>query len=118
VPAIVCGATHYRGKGFTDDPGSLGEYLDLLTRRLQEPLGRHLPENQIELAWRYAYRFFFEYPFAFPWHLLSFWEDMAAQPLETLAASELAPEYRRTLRALAGEPVDWRLEAVAQEATA
>ena len=118
VPAIVCGATHYRGKGFTDDPGSLGEYLDVLTRRLQQPLGRQLPEDQIELAWRYAYRFFFEYPFAFPWHLLSFWEDMAAQPLEQLAASELAPEYRRTLRALAGETVDWRLEAVVQEATA
>jgi len=118
VPAIVCGATHYRGKGFTDDPGSLGEYLDVLTRRLQQPLGRHLPEAQIELAWRYAYRFFFEYPFAFPWHLLSFWEDMAAQPLEQLAASELAPEYQRTLRSLAGEPVDWRLEALAPEATA
>jgi hypothetical protein len=117
VPAIVCGATHYRGKGFTDDPGSLGEYLDVLTRRLQQPLGRHLPEAQIELAWRYAYRFFFEYPFAFPWHLLSFWEDMAAQPLEQLAASELAPEYRRTLRALAGEPVDWRVETLAQAAT-
>jgi len=118
VPAIVCGATHYRGKGFTDDPGSLGEYLDVLTRRLQEPLGRHLPEDQIELARRYAYRFFFEYPFAYPWHLLSFWEDMVARPVEKLAASELTPEYRRTLRALAGEQVDWRLEAVAQGATA
>ncbi len=108
VPAIVCGATHYRGKGFTDDPASLGEYLDTLTRRLQEPLGRRLPQDQIELAWRYAYRFFFEYPFAFPWHLLSFWDDMAAQPLEKLVASELPADLQRTLRAMAGEAIAWR----------
>jgi len=115
VPAIVCGDTHYRGKGFTDDPTTLGEYLDTLTRRLQEPPGRQLPERQVELAWRYAYRFFFEYPFAFPWHLLHFWRDLEEWPLEDLAASELPAEYARTLRALAGEPVDWRRAPMAQE---
>lgn len=115
VPAVVSGATHYRGKGFTDDPASLGEYLDTLTRRLQEPAGRRLPDDQVELAWRYAYRFFFEYPFVFPWHLLTFWEDMAERPLEKLLASEPSPELDRTLRALAGESVDWSREQMALE---
>lgn len=116
VPAVVCGDTHYRGKGFTDDPASLGEYLDTLTRRLQEPPGRQLPEAQVELAWRYAHRFFFEYPFAFPWHLLHFWQDLEERPLEEVVASEPTAYYARALRALAGEQVDWRWAAIRTEA--
>jgi hypothetical protein len=118
VPAIVSGAAHYRGRGFTDDPASLGEYFDRLTRRLQEPPGRQLPQDQVELAWRYAYRFFFEYPFAFPWHLLHFWEDLAAHPLEAVVESAPGPDLQRTLRALVGEPVDWRREPLPEAAWA
>jgi hypothetical protein len=118
VPAIVSGAAHYRGRGFTDDPASLGEYFDRLTRRLQEPPGRQLPQDQVELAWRYAYRFFFEYPFAFPWHLLHFWEDLAAHPLEAVVESAPGPDLQRTLQALVGEPVDWRREPLPEAAWA
>ncbi len=111
IPVIVAGATHYRGRGFTDEPASMDEYLHALEARMAEPLGRRLAPEVSELAWRYAYRFFFEYPSAFPWHLVRFWEDVAERPFEAVLTAEAWPTYSRTLRALAGEPVDWQLKA-------
>jgi hypothetical protein len=107
LPVVVCGDTHYRGKGFTYDPASMPEYLAKVGSLLQDPLGRSLPPEQVELAWRYAHLFFFEFPFPFPWHLLSFWEDLAARPLEQVVGEGAQGAYARTLRALAGEPIDW-----------
>jgi hypothetical protein len=107
LPVVVCGDTHYRGKGFTYDPASMPEYLAQVGSLLQDPLGRSLPAEQVELAWRYAYRFFFEYPFPFPWHLLSFWEDLAVRPLEQVVDESARGQYASTLRALAGEPIQW-----------
>jgi hypothetical protein len=107
LPVVVCGDTHYRGKGFSYDPASKPEYLAQVGSLLQDPLGRSLPAEQVELAWRYAYRFFFEYPFPFPWHLLSFWEDLAVRPLEQVVGEGAQGADPRTLRALAGEPIDW-----------
>lgn len=107
IPVITAGATHYRNRGFTDDPASMPAYLEALERRLAEPLGRRLPPEAVDLAWRYAYRFFFDYPFRFPWHLVRFWEDIAARPFEAVLSPEAWPAYEPTIRALAGEPVDW-----------
>jgi hypothetical protein len=107
IPVLTAGATHYRGRGFTEDPASMPAYLDALQRRLAEPLGRRLPPEAVDLAWRYAYRFFFEYPFRFPWHLVRFWDDIAARPFDAVLSPEAWPEYAPTIRALAGEPVDW-----------
>jgi hypothetical protein len=107
IPVITAGATHYRGRGFTDDPVSMPAYLEALERRLAEPLGRRLPAEAVELAWRYAYRFFFEYPFKFPWHLVRFWDDIAARPFDAVLSPEAWPSYAPTIRALAGEPIDW-----------
>ncbi len=107
VPVITAGQTHYRSKGFTDDPLALDEYLNLIERRLAEPLGRRLEENQVNLAWRYAYRFFFEFPFLFPWHLLQFWDDIAVHPLEEVIQSTSVEPYLETLNVFAGEPIDW-----------
>jgi hypothetical protein len=107
IPVITAGVTHYRGRGFTDDPGSMPDYLEALEQRLAEPLGRRLPPGTVDLAWRYAYRFFFEYPFRFPWHLVRFWEDIVARPFEAVLSPDAWPTYAPTLRALAGEPVDW-----------
>ena len=111
IPVIVAGATHYRGRGFTDEPASMEEYLHALEARIAEPLGRRLAPEVSDLAWRYAYRFFFEYPFVFPWHLVRFWEDIAGLPFEAVLTTEAWPAYSRTLRALAGEPVDWQVKA-------
>lgn len=107
VPVITAGQTHYRSKGFTDDPLSLEEYLHLIESRLAEPLGRRLEENQVNLAWRYAHRFFFEYPFRFPWHLLQFWDDIASHPLEEVIQLTRIEPYLETLNVFTGEPIDW-----------
>jgi hypothetical protein len=89
----------------------MDEYLHALEGRIAEPLGRRLTPEVSDLAWRYAYRFFFEYPFEFPWHLVRFWDDVAERPFGSVLTAEAWPSYARTLRALAGEPVDWHLKA-------
>lgn len=107
VPVVVVGRCHYRAKGFTYDPETLDEYWRVLTALLARPQGERLAADQVDTALRYAYRFFFEYPFPFPWHLLQFWDDMAARPLELVLTAEGRDRYERTLRALTGEPVIW-----------
>jgi hypothetical protein len=108
VPVIVAGRTHYRGRGFTHDPETWEAFsanLDSLIRRRR---AESLPADQVELAWRYAHRFFFDYPFPFPWHLVRFWEDIAARPMQAmLAPGGLAP-YRQAVDALLGKPLDWQ----------
>jgi len=104
IPVIVAGDTHYRGKGFTTDPRSVEDYLATVNRAMNAGEER-LNEDQRELAARYAYRFFFEYPFSFPWHLIGFWDDVEARPVEQVMAAP--DEYLDTLRALVGEPIDW-----------
>ncbi len=111
VPVVVSGATHYRGKGFTYDPESWDEYFEALGRLLSDPLGRRVPDEQIELAMRYAYRFFFEYPFPFPWHLIGFWKDMQARPLEQVVAALGHSPYDETLQAMLGHPIVWSEKA-------
>ncbi|HSB90322.1 MAG TPA: hypothetical protein VLD63_09905 [Anaerolineales bacterium] len=111
VPVVTAGQTHYRGKGFTDDPESYEAYFHDLEARLAEPVGRRLSPAQVDLAWRYAHRFFFEFPFAFPWHLLHFWKDMDERPLETLVRSDGPDAYREVLDVMAGAPIDWEAHA-------
>lgn len=53
-PVVVAGDVHYRGKGFTVDL----ETPEDLTRALREP-GEALAPDQVELARRYAYAYFF-----------------------------------------------------------
>jgi hypothetical protein len=106
VPVIVGGMTHYRGKGFTYDPETLSEYINMLDQRLRRPLGEKIPQEQIELAWTYAYRFFFDYPFPFPWHLVTFWEDIETRRLKTIFLDSI-DRYASTIDALLGKPVSW-----------
>ncbi len=47
-----------------------------------------LSQPQVEQAWNYAYRFFFEYPHPFPWHLVHFWKDLETWPLSRLLKDE------------------------------
>lgn len=54
-PVVVAGEAWVRGKGFTYDAGSPKEY-DLLLTKLAD---LRLTDEQIELAQRYAYHFFF-----------------------------------------------------------
>jgi hypothetical protein len=107
VPVIVIGQTHYRDKGFTLDPDSWESYFDLLGNVLEEPQRVHLTKEQVDCAWEYAYRFFFEYPHPFPWHLVHLWEDVGTWSLEDVLDEIGISRFRDTLRYLVGEPVDW-----------
>lgn len=106
VPVIVSGLTHYRDKGFTLDPETLSEYITLMDEQLEAPLGRTLPKTQIDLAWKYAHQFFFQYPFPYPWHLINFWEDIEARSL-AVVLGESPILYQRALDALVGKPIPW-----------
>ena len=107
VPVIVVGTTHYRSKGFTLDPGTWEGYFELLTKILDDPTAYRLSQSQVEQAWNYAYRFFFEYPHPFPWHLLHFWQDQETWPLTRLYSEEGIAAYQKTFNFLVGESVSW-----------
>jgi hypothetical protein len=105
IPVIACGETHYAKRGFTLDPESWGEYYDMLDAAIKEP--QRLTQEQVETAWEYAYRFFFEYPLPFPWRLMHFWKDVDIWPLSRVLSDEGLAEYKQTFDYLAGEPVKW-----------
>jgi hypothetical protein len=115
VPVIVAGETHYRGKGFTHDPEGLEAYYETIDRLLQQPQAARLSERQVDLAWRYAARFFFEYPFPFPWHLIDFWDDVRAAPPEQVYRDPDGGPYAATLAALSGEAFMWEEKQHAAE---
>jgi hypothetical protein len=103
IPVVVSGMTHYRDKGFTYDPETSSEYLATIDRLLRRPVGERILQEQVEMAWNYAYRFFFEYPYRFPWHLITFWEDIEAKSIDWVLNDAL-DEYAPTIDALLGKP--------------
>ena len=107
VPVLVAGQTHYRGRGFTYDPDSWVSYFKILGQIIAKPDNFRLSRPQMELAWRYAYRFFFEYPRPFPWHQVHMWDDYAARPLSSVLSDEGLALYGQTFQYLAGKPIDW-----------
>ena len=64
-------------------------------------------EENIRLAKRYAYHFFFDYPFPYPWHLLQTIGDREELGLEFVLSEEGLHEYGRAFQYLAGETVAW-----------
>ena len=107
VPVIVAGNTHYRGRGFTYDPASWEEYFSTVENILSDLPGHRLDSEQVETAWNYAYRFFFDFPLNFPWRLMHFWKDMEVWPLERLLSDEGQKEFGQTFQYLAGEIIKW-----------
>jgi len=107
VPVIVAGKTHYRGKGFTLDPESWEAYQQLLEYSPAIAPMQSLSRQQVELAWNYAYRFFFEYPCPFPWHLLDFWDQLETWPMERVLSDEGRALFGDTFRYLTGESRNW-----------
>lgn len=105
IPVIVCGETHYRKRGFTRNPQDWGEYYDMLDAAIKKP--ERLTRKQVETAWNYAYRFFFDFPMPFPWRLMHFWKDVDIWPLERVLSGEGQAEYKKTFDYLAGEPIKW-----------
>jgi len=108
VPVIVAGQTHYRSKGFTLDPDSWEAYFNQIERALTKPEHGRLSHEQIERAWNYAYRFFFEYPAPFPWHLHFFiLKELQTWPMERVLSREGQELFGETFRYLLGESRDW-----------
>jgi len=104
LPVVVAGKTHYRDRGFTLDPNSWDEYFNLLERLTSAPENLRPTEEQVKLAWKYAYHFFFDYPQPLPWHLVYLQEDIQRWPLEK-ALDEAA--FAPTFAAFAGRPLPW-----------
>jgi len=104
VPVIVSGQTHYRGKGFTFDPDSWDSFFKLIDELILSGKNSQLTQAQVKQAWNYAYRFFFEYPCPFPWHLLHFWEEQKTKPMSYVLSEQGQSEYGDTFRYLVGEP--------------
>jgi capsule polysaccharide export protein KpsC/LpsZ len=107
IPVVVAGETHYRDRGFTCDPNSWIEYVEILNTLLGDLEHARLSQDQIELAWRYAYLFFFEFPKPFPWHLLDFKKDIISRPLEFVLGEEGQKRYNQTFEYLTGTPLEW-----------
>ena len=105
IPVIACGQTHYRQRGFTFDPMTWDEYYALIDAALESR--KTLTKAQVERAWEYAYRFFFEYPLVFPWRLMHFWKDMEVWPLGRVLSEEGQKEFGPTFEYLAGDPITW-----------
>lgn len=107
IPVIVAGKTHFRARGFTLDPNTWDEYFRMIENVLANP-GQHRPgREQVESAWNYAYRFFFEYPRPFPWRLYQFWKDYEKWPLTRVLGEEGQAQFGATFRYLANEPIEW-----------
>ncbi|GAB4459879.1 MAG: hypothetical protein Kow0070_15380 [Anaerolineales bacterium] len=108
IPVIVCGRTHYRGRGFTLDPNTWDEYFAALEKVLFDLPAHRLTETQTAKAWNYAYRFFFEYPRPFPWRLMNFWDDLEVWPVERVLSEEGMSQFGDTFKFLVGEPFTWK----------
>jgi hypothetical protein len=107
IPVVACGETHYRKRGFTFDPATYGGYFQLLDQILPALASHRLTQAQMDTAWEYAYRFFFEYPIPFPWRLMHFWKDLEIWPLSRVLSDEGRAEFGKAFDYLAGEPVKW-----------
>lgn len=116
IPVIVAGSTHYGKRGFTYDPDSWDDYFKILNEVIANLPSSRLKLEQIETAWNYAYRFFFEYPFDFPWRLMHFWKDLETWPLRKVLSDEGMSHFGRTFQHLAGEPIVWTRAIAAGEA--
>lgn len=107
IPVVVAGQTHYRDRGFTYDPESWDVYFEMLNSMLNKLESARLTQDQIELSWRYAYLFFFEFPKPFPWHLLYLKKDFKARPMAFVLGEEGVKRYGETFEYLTGKPLDW-----------
>jgi hypothetical protein len=90
------------------DPDSWVRYCKTIGSVLEQPRAFRLTGEQVELAWRYAYRFFFEFPRPFPWHLVQLWEDYKTMPFREVFKPENFEQFKDTFQYLVGKPLDWK----------
>ncbi len=108
VPVVVAGRAFYRGKGFTLDPDTWDAYWDLLRGLLTHPQAFAPTPEQQELAWRFAYAFFYRFPRPYPWNLIVL-PQLMEHPERHPARVLRNPLYFPTWDQLVGEPLPWRV---------
>lgn len=106
-PVVVVGQTHYRGKGFTQDPTSWDEYWQIVGDALANPDTFAPPPEKVRLAWKYAYYFFYHYPQKFPWHLYHYEKHLPTESVAYILSDNGQEKYGHTFRYLLGEPIAW-----------
>jgi len=89
----VAGQTHYRNRGFTNDPVSWVDYFKNLNIFRANPKKNRLTQRQIKLAWKYAYLFFYEYSQPFPWHMFFRGEDFDLNSMKYVFSAEGKRKY-------------------------
>ncbi len=107
VPVIVSGYTHYRNRGFTQDPESWVDYYKTLGKMLENPETFKMTPEMVDTAWQYAYRFFFDFARPYPWHLVRVWEDFQQRPFNQVFSQRGRTQYQDTFDFLIGKPIDW-----------
>jgi hypothetical protein len=65
-----------------------------------------LEEEKIDLAWRYAYHFFYTFPLPFPWHV-KFWGDYDTHRISQVMTAANRKRFEPAFRYLGGESLDW-----------
>jgi len=103
IPVIVAGKTHYRNRGFTQDPNTWVDYFKVLNRLLLNLKESRLTDTQMELAWKYTYLFFFKYPLPFPWHMVFREKDFNEISLDAVLSPDGRKQYGRTFKLLTFE---------------
>jgi hypothetical protein len=107
IPVIVAGDTHYRRRGFTIDPQTWEAYFQAVADAFDQPGQLGPTPEQVNQAWNYAYRFFFQYPRPFPWHLVGFWESYQTWPLARVLGEEGQAKFGATFHSMVKEPIQW-----------
>jgi hypothetical protein len=107
VPVVVAGQTHYRGRGFTWDASSWDEYNSWLAKVVDGTAPNRLSQDEVASAWRYAYRFFFDYPLDFPWRLMHFWQDLDKWPVARVLGPLGQDAFGQAFHCLTGERRSW-----------
>lgn len=107
IPVVAAGRTHYRNRGFTYDPESWVDYFKALNGLLIDLKGHRLPKEKINAAWKYAYLFFFEYSYPFPWHILFRSNDFQKYSMHHVLSAEGRKKYGNTFDLLSfGKKMD------------
>jgi len=96
IPVVVAGQTHYRNRGFTHDPVSWVQYFKILNSLLGKIRSERLTEEQVKLAWKYTYLFFFEFSRPFPWHMVRRGADFREFSMESVLSASGRKKYGST----------------------
>ena len=74
-----------------------------MNRTLENVKSARLSQEEIDLAWKYTYLFFFKYPLPFPWHMVFREKDFNEISLDAVLSPDGRKQYGRTFKLLTFE---------------